>query len=123
MQNGSIIELISKGQLDEDITDKTNKSSLFNFDITNKKNKYSKLDFFYYPQGKANWNTTSRFYIKHDGDLLYGLYLKIKLPKLSVKYLNVTPTPNEYNTPSTPYRIKYTDYIGNAMIKKVCLYI
>lgn len=123
MLNGSIVELVSKGQLDEDITDKTNKSSIFNFDITNKKNKYSKLDFIYYPQGKANWNTTSRFYIKHDGDLLYGLYLKIKLPKLSVKYLNVTPTPNEYNTPPTPYRIKYTDYIGNAMIQKISLYI
>jgi hypothetical protein len=95
MLNGSIVELVSKGHLDEDITDKTNKSSIFTFDITNKKNKYSKLDFIYYPQGKANWNTTCRFYIKHDGDLLYGLYLKIKLPKLSVKHLNVTPIPNE----------------------------
>jgi hypothetical protein len=123
MLNGSIIELVSKSQLDDDITDKTNKSSIFNFDILNKKNKYSKLDFNYYPQGKGNWNTTSRFQIKHDGDLLYGLYLKIKLPKLSVKYLNVTPTPNEYNTPVTPYRIKYVDYIGNAMIKKISLYI
>ena len=123
MLNGSIIELVSKSQLDDDITDKTNKSSIFNFDIINKKNKYSKLDFIYYPQGKANWNTTCRFYIKHDGDLLYGLYLKIKLPKLSVKYLNVNPIPNEYNSPPTPYRIKYTDYIGNAMIKKVSLYI
>jgi hypothetical protein len=123
MLNGSIVELMSKSQLDEDITDKTNKSSIFNFDIINKKNKYSKLDYIYYPQGKANWNTTSRFYIKHDGDLLYGLYLKVKLPKLSVKYLNVIPPPNEYNTPATPYRIKYTDYIGNAMVKKISLYI
>jgi len=123
MLNGSIIELVSKSPLDDDITDKTNKSSIFNFDITNKKNKYSKLDYIYYPQGKANWNTTSRFYIKHDGDLLYGLFIKIKLPKLSVKYLNVDPIPNEYNTPPTPYRIKYTDYVGNAMIKKVSLYI
>lgn len=123
MLNGSIIELVSKSPLDDDITDKTNKSSIFNFDIINKKNKYSKLDFIYYPQGKANWNTTSRFYINHDGDLLYGLFIKIKLPKLSVKYLNVNPIPNEYNTPPTPYRIKYTDYVGNAMIKKVSLYI
>jgi len=123
MLNGSLVELMSKGQLDEDITDITNKSSIFNFDITNKKNKYSKLDFTYYPQGKSNWNTTSRFYIKHDGDLLYGLYLRIKLPTISVKYLNVTPTPNEFNIPSTPYRVKYADYIGNVMVKKVCLYI
>ena len=123
MSNGSIVELVSKSQLDEDITDKTDKSSIFNFDINNIKNKYSKLDFIYYPQGKATWNTKSRFYIKHDGDLLYGLYLKVKLPALSVKYLDVTPIPNEYNTPSTQYRIKYGDYIGNLMIKKVSLYI
>ena len=123
MANGSIIELVSTSQLDEDITDKSDKSSIFTFDINNKKNKYSKLDFIYYPQGKSNWNTKSRFYIKHDGDLLYGLYLKIKLPALSVKHLDVTPVPNEYNTPSTPYRIKYGDYIGNLMIKKVSLYI
>jgi hypothetical protein len=32
MLNGSIVELVSKGQLDEDLTDKTNKSSIFNFD-------------------------------------------------------------------------------------------
>jgi len=122
MLNGSMIELVSKSQLDEDITDKTDKSSIFNFNINNKKNKYSKLDFIYYPQGKANWNTTSRFYIKHDGDLLYGLYLKIKLPKISIKYLNIIPVQDEFDSTS-PYRVKYADYIGNVMIKKVSLYI
>jgi hypothetical protein len=122
MSNGSLIELVAKGNLDEDITDKTNESSIFTFDITNKKNKYSKLDHIYYPHGKATWGTTSRFYVKHDGDLLYGLFLKIKLPALSVKYLNVTPTPDEYDA-SGVYSVKYSDYIGNVMVKKVSLYI
>ena len=122
MLNGSLVELVSKGQLDEDLTDKTNNSSIFVFDINNKKNKYSKLDFIYYPQGKATWGTTSRFNIKHDGDLLYGLYLKIKLPTLSVKYLDIPSPPNEYDS-TTPYRVKYTDYIGNTMIQKISLYI
>lgn len=122
MANGSILELVSKSQLDEDIIDITNKTSIFSFDINNIKNKYSKLDSIYYPQGKASWNTTTRFHIKRDGDLLYGLYLKIKLPTLSVKYLDVLPIPNEYDK-LTPYRIKYGDYIGNLMIKKISLYI
>jgi hypothetical protein len=38
MLNGSLVELVAKSQLDEDITDKTDKSSIFTFDITNKKN-------------------------------------------------------------------------------------
>ena len=122
MSNGSIVELVSKSELDNDLTDATDKSSIFIFDILNKKNKYSKMDLIYYPQGKSNWNTTSRIYIKHDGDLLYGLLLKIKLPKLSVKYLNVEPQIDEYDT-TTPYRVKYTDYIGNSMVDKVSLYI
>ena len=122
MSNGSIVELVSKSELDNDLTDATDKSSIFIFDILNKKNKYSKMDLIYYPQGKSNWNTTSRIYIKHDGDLLYGLYLKIKLPKISVKYLNTTPVPDEYDSTS-PYRVKYADYIGNILIKKVSLYI
>ena len=123
MSNGSLVELVAKSQLDEDITDNTDKSSLFTFDITNKKNKYSKFDVIYYPQGKATWGTTSRFYIKHDGDLLYALYLKIKLPALSVKYLNTSTVQDEYDAINTIYRVKYADYIGNMMIKKLSLYI
>jgi len=120
MTNGSILELTSKGNLDCELTN--NKSSIFNFDINNKKNKYSKLDKLYFPHGKSSWNTTSRFYIKHDGDLLYGLYLKIKLPKLSIKYLNTSPIQNEYDSTSA-YRVKYADFIGNVIIKKISLYI
>jgi hypothetical protein len=119
--NGSIIELVSKGDLDYDLSSK--ESSLFNYDFINKKKKnYAKFDTLFYPEGRTNWNNTIRFTIERKGDLLFGLYLVIKLPKLSISNLNVTPKPNEYDTNSN-YRIKYSDYIGNVMIKKVSLYI
>ena len=79
MSNGPIIDLVAKGLLDEDIMDSSNKTSIFNFNIS-KKNKYAKGDFRFYPIGKANWGNTFRINIEKKGDLLYGLYVKIKLP-------------------------------------------
>ena len=121
MSNGSLIELISKSQLDEDLLDEKSKSSLFNYEF-NKKNKYTKGDTLFYPEGKANWGNTIRFIIEKKGDLLYGLYLVIKLPKLSISNLNITPVPDENDTNSN-YRVKYSDFVGNVLIEKVSLYI
>jgi len=121
MSNGPLIELISKSQLDADILDENNNSSLFKYEF-NKKNKYAKGDTFFYPEGKANWGNTIRFIIEKKGDLLYGLYLIIKLPKISISKLNIVPQPDENDTTS-PYRVKYSDYIGNVLIDKVSLYI
>jgi hypothetical protein len=121
MSNGSLVELIAKSQLDSDLLDDNNKSSLFNYEF-NKKNKYTKGDTFFYPEGRANWGNTIRFFIERKGDLLYGLYLVIKLPKLSISNLNVQPQPDENDTTSL-YRVKYSDYIGNVLIEKASLYI
>ena len=121
MSNGSITELISKGELDKELTDINNNTSLFNYSIT-KKNKYSKAESRYYPKGKANWGNTVRFNLEKDGDLLYGLYLVVKLPKLSVSELNVNPIQDE-NDPSSIYRVRYTDFIGNVLVEKISLYI
>ena len=82
MSNGSIIELVAKGKQDEDIIDIDNNSSLFDFNII-KKNKYTKGDTMFYSQGNTNWGNTIRFNIEKTGDLLYGLYIKIKLPKFT----------------------------------------
>ena len=118
--NGPILDLVAKGKLDEDLIDINNEKSLFDF--TNIKcNKYSKGDTIFYPVGKPNWNNTIRFNIERKGDILYGLYLVVRLPKLSVALLN-TPTPQNENDPSCKYRVHYTDFIGNAMIEKISLY-
>lgn len=122
--NGSIMELVAKGVQDEELIDINNKTSIFNYSIT-KKNKYVKGDTLYYPVGKANWGNTIRFNIEKQGDLLYGLYLIVRLPKLSVENIIGLPPgdlPQNENVPTTPYRIKYADFIGNVLIEKISLY-
>lgn len=120
MSNGSLTELTATCNLDNDLNSRI---SLFNYNYNNKKySKYSKMDYIFYPTGNANWENTIRFTLTNKGDLLYGLYLVVKLPKLSIENLNINPKPNEYNTDSN-YRVKYTDYIGGAIINKISLYI
>lgn len=120
--NGSIMELVAKSDLDNYLIDMTNKTSTFNFNIK-KKNKYSKGDTIFYPEGKANWGNTVRFNIEKKGDLLYDLYLVVKLPKISISNLvGVFPKPDEYN-PDSKYRIRYSDFVGNVLVEKISFYI
>ncbi len=121
MSNGSIMELVAKGEQDEDIIDIYNKSPLFDYSIE-KKNKYTKGDTMYYSQGSTNWSNTIRFHIEKTGDLLYGLYVKIKLPKLSIEHLSVLPEQSEVDFTSK-YRVMWTDFVGNAIVEKASLYI
>jgi hypothetical protein len=120
MSNGPILDLVAKGKLDEELIDISNEKSIFDYN-NDKLSKYAKGDTLFYPEGKPNWNNTIRYYIEKKGDLLYGLYLVVRLPKLSVANLN-TPEPQNENDPSCPYRVHYTDFIGNAMIEKISLY-
>jgi hypothetical protein len=112
----SIMELVAKGKQDEDLIDMNNMNSVFDYSI-NKTNKYSKGDIIYYPVGKANWGNTIRFNIERQGDLLYGLYIIVKLPKLSINNLG-----EDENDDTSEYRVKYSDFIGNTIIEKVSLY-
>lgn len=118
--NGSLMELVAKGAQDEDLIDINNKTSVFDYSI-DQKNKYAKGDTLIYPVGKANWGNTVRFYIQRQGDLLYGLYLVIKLPKLSISNI-IGILPQDENDPGSLYRIKYADYIGDVLIEKISLY-
>jgi hypothetical protein len=120
MSNGPILDLIAKGLIDEELIDITNKKSIFDFN-NDKMSKYAKGDTMFYADGIVNWGSTIRFNIEKKGDLLYGLYLVVRLPKLSVALLN-TSSPQNENNPACPYRVHYTDFIGNAMIEKISLY-
>jgi len=115
------MELVAKGQQDSDFIDIENKSPLFSYDI-DKKNKYTKGDNMYYSQGSTNWGNTIRFHIEKSGDLLYGLYVKIKLPKLSVSNLENIPPQSELDF-NAKYRVMYTDFVGNVIVEKASLYI
>jgi len=119
MSDAFILELISKNNMDNDFIDVTNNTSIFNCNII-KKNKYTKGDLRYNPIGQINWGNTIRFNIEKDGDLLYGLYIIIKLPKLTIKNINNNL---DENNPNENFRIKYSNYIGNVIIEKVSLYI
>jgi hypothetical protein len=121
MTDATIFELNLESKLDEDIIDKNNIKSLFNYDIF-KTGKYAKGDNILYPDGTPNWGNTIRFTIQKKGDLLYGIYLIVKLPKLSIENLNVPEKQNE-NDSTSVYRVKYVDYIGNVLVEKASLYI
>lgn len=121
MSNGAIIELVAKGELDNNIIDTSNTTSLFNYNIK-KYNKYAKSDTMFYSEGNINWGNTLRFNIEKKGDLLYGLYVKIKLPKLSINNLN-TPQVQDETDFNSDYRVMYTDYVGNVIVEKASLYI
>jgi hypothetical protein len=121
MSNGSIMELVAKGYQDEDFIDIENKSPLFDYTI-DKKNKYTKGDSMFYSHGSIGWGNTIRFNVEKNGDLLYGLYVKIKLPKLSISNLENIQEQNEHDFTSK-YRVMYTDYVGNVIVEKASLYI
>lgn len=116
MTNGSIMELICTNNLDDDLIN----TKLFNYNI--EKKKYSKGDILFYPEGQLNWGNSIRINIDKKGDLLYNLYIVVKLPKLSINNLILPNNLNE-NDPNEIYRVKYVDYIGDILIEKVSLYI
>jgi len=118
--NGSIMELVAKGKLSEDLIDINNKKSVFDYDI-NKSNNYAKGDKIFYPEGKPNWENTVRYYIEKKGDILYSIYLQVKLPKLSINNLN-TPVPQNEKDSSSKFRVRYTEHVGNVLIEKASLY-
>lgn len=117
MCDGSIMELICTSNLDNEI----NNASLFKSDI--EKHKYSKGDLLFYPQGQLNWGNTIKINIDKKGDLLYNLYIVVKLPKLSINNLILPNNNLNENNPNEIYRVKYVDFIGNILIEKVSLYI
>jgi hypothetical protein len=118
---GPITELVAIDDQDNDLTDSTNLDSLFDYSII-KKNKYTKGDHITWPSGCVNWSNTIRFEIERIGDLLYGIYLIVKLPKISVEDIRGVTEKLDENDPSCPFRVKYCDYIGNVIIEKVSLY-
>lgn len=122
MSNGPILDLIAKNKLDEDLINIKNDTSLFNYEIK-KKNKYAKGDTIFYPEGKANWGSTFRVNIERKGDLLYGLYLVVKLPELSTANLDVRSKPDVLDPINNPYRVRWAEYVGNVMVEKVTLYV
>ena len=116
-QDGPLIDLVSRGKQDQNIITGNLEDSLFNEDVkkhTNFSRGSITVDF----KGNGNWGSTIKFTIPKDGDLLSSVYLNLKLPEISIDDIQ-----NISESERDNYRIKWADYIGNALIDKVTLKI
>lgn len=116
-QDGPLIDLVSRGKQDLNLLSNKLKDSLF-IDEHDKHTNFSRgsisVDF----KGSGNWGSTIKFTIPKDGDLLSSLYLNVQVPEISVDDIIGISEEDKKN-----YKIKWTDYIGNALIDKATLRI
>ena len=113
MASGALTQLVAIGAQDENFLSKEDSDSAF---ANNQKkiNNFVKSTSSIYPLGSSNWGSTTKFKIERKGDLLNTIYLVAKLPKLDRSFLSDS---------STDYYVRWVEYIGNALIENVKLYI
>ena len=116
-QDGPLIDLVSRGAQDKKIITDNLDKSLFTESVgqhTNFSRGSIPVDF----KGNGNWGSTVKFTIPKDGDLLSSIYLNLKLPEISIDDIRGINSSEKEN-----YRVKWANYIGNALIDKVTLKI
>ena len=116
-QNGPLIDLVSRGEQDNKIITNDINKSFFKESVIEHTN-FSKGSITVNFKGSGNWGSTIKFTIPKDGDLLSSLYLNVRLPDISIDDIVDIPKSEKKN-----YLVKWTDYIGNALIDKVTLKI
>ena len=116
-QDGPLIDLVSRGKQDQKILSNNLEDSLFN-DEQRKHTNFSRGSITIDYKGNGNWGSTIKFTIPKDGDLLSSTYLNLKLPEISIDDIQGISESDKNN-----YRIKWANYIGNALIDKVILRI
>lgn len=118
--NGSLLQLVSRGNLDKYlIDDKTYiQESLFVKKIKKITN-FSDLIYSSNPINSGSWGDTIKFKIEKVGDLLTNLYFSFELPEISVEDINGVTT----SIQDSEYRIKWQEYIGNFVIENIKLSI
>jgi len=114
--NGPLIDLIAKGAQDKDIISKDLKDSLFQ-ESFDKHTNFSRGSTTVHAKGSGNWGSSVKYIIPRDGDLLSSLYLNIKVPRISIDMIRNT------SLDTTNYYLKWSDFLGNGIIKKVILRI
>ncbi len=121
MAEGALTELVAIGGQNEDVLTDDLKKSIFQNrykKITN----FSKKSFNTYANGNLNWGNSFRFKIERKGDLLYTTYLVLKLPDISVKDI-ITKNPIKKNELLTDLRVLWSNFLGNAAVETVKLFI
>ena len=121
MAEGALTDLLAiGGQNDELLTDDLKRSIFQNKHkkITN----FSKKSYNIYANGNLNWGNSFRFKIDRKGDLLYTVYLVMKLPDISVENIEIN-NPIKKDRYKTDLRILWSNYLGNAAVESVKLFI
>ena len=113
MASGALTQLVAVGAQDANFLSEDEKHSVFQ-DKNPKINNFVKSTSSMQPKGSVNWGSKIRFVIEREGDLLNTVYLVVKLPKISRSMLN---------DDSDKYFVRWVDYIGNALVKNVKLFI
>ena len=113
MASGALTQLVAIGAQDANFLSEDEKYSVFQSKDP-KINNFVKSTSSMQPKGSVNWGSKIRFVVEREGDLLNTAYLVIKLPKIARDFLT---------TKTNNYYVRWVDYIGNALVKNIKLFI
>ena len=120
-KDGHLIELLARGAQDNLTLSNDIDLSLFK-SVYTKHTNFSRGTIDVNFKGNGKWGSTIKFTIPRDsGDLLSSMYLNLKLPDISVE--NIKGYNNLSTTEQNRMRVRWTDYIGNALIERATLKI
>jgi hypothetical protein len=115
---GSLLQLIAKGEIDNYLFDNDISKTIFQSGI-NKITNFSETTFSIFPENAPSWGDTIRFKVNKYGDLLTNIYFVLELPEISVS--DIVGLNEDIRT--SQYRIRWNEFIGNAIIEKIVLRI
>ena len=118
-QNGALTQLVAVGAQEKNFISNDEKDSLFK-ESDKKINNFVKSSQCIYPIGNADWDTTTKFKIEKKGDLLGSIYLSVHLPDLN--YLDLISNESIDTSNNKTNYVRWVNYIGNALVKRVKLY-
>lgn len=115
---GSLIQLIAKSDIDEFLLSDDIKDSMFKRKL-NKITNFSESTISLYPVNSPSWGDTITFKISRYADLLTNIYLMLELPEISVE--DIEGLSEDVRTSN--YRVRWNEFVGNALIDKIILRI
>lgn len=139
--NGALTQLVAVGAQDADLITDDPKYSVFQQN-DGKINNFVRGTTSVYSSGNSNWGSTLNFKVKKDGDMLSTTYLVIELPEISTSQIPESALKeaknkeqereeenkgnNDYKEKGTnlsDYKVRWVEYLGNAIIENVKLKI
>lgn len=115
---GSLIQLIAKSDIDKFLLSDDIKDSMFKRKL-NKITNFSESTISLYPVNSPSWGDTITFKISRYADLLTNIYLMLELPEISVE--DIEGLSEDVRTSN--YRVRWNEFVGNALIDKIILRI